>query len=474
MDKPLTKVNQSNESSISTTGTTGSPQFSDTLENNVKYMNLNFVDNSESSSQAKEQPIDYQKLPQTFDAIAPKTTKPPPSKILPSNIPLPGKYEQKPKTLCTLKEKSLLEMGFKTNEIQGWEDIVQPPKENLYKLLRNMIDNHIKPNVQIRIGGVTFNCHMMVLQCYSDFFMECNNEVLIQLPEEKITPGAFMMVYDWMLAEEPLVQREGILELFNAANFLRIKNLVNQCWLCLDDDVRFREDTAFLLYLEARTYGLESLEQLMLTRICKFFLTLVASKEYLELTTKEICTLLSSNTIGVYSEIDIFMSAVRWLNYHWEEREADMLQVVKCVRFSLMPPWFLVALNKNIDCVEIDRIASHPEVKRMINDGISYNTTQLYYRENREEFLHFLERYQLVAPVQRQWVLDKECSYHHHLECPNMQNVTYKSFLEYLEMIHTIGKDYWRSLEMAKGVEKSLQCCVRSDCRKLNEQNLVC
>lgn len=196
-------------------------------------------------------------------------------------------------------------MGFKTNEIQGWEDIVQPPKENLYKLLRNMIDNHIKPNVQIRIGGVTFNCHMMVLQCYSDFFMECNNEVLIQLPEEKITPGAFMMVYDWMLAEEPLVQREGILELFNAANFLRIKNLVNQCWLCLDDDVRFREDTAFLLYLEARTYGLESLEQLMLTRICKFFLTLVASKEYLELTTKEICTLLSSNTIGVYSEIDV-------------------------------------------------------------------------------------------------------------------------------------------------------------------------
>lgn len=196
-------------------------------------------------------------------------------------------------------------MGFKTNEIQGWEDIVQPPKENLYKLLRNMIDNHIKPNVQIRIGGVTFNCHMMVLQCYSDFFMECNNEVLIQLPEEKITPGAFMMVYDWMLAEEPLVQREGILELFNAANFLRIKNLVNQCWLCLDDDVRFREDTAFLLYLEARNYGLESLEQLMLTRICKFFLTLVASKEYLELTTKEICTLLSSNTIGVNSEIEV-------------------------------------------------------------------------------------------------------------------------------------------------------------------------
>ena len=204
-----------------------------------------------------------------------------------------------------LQEKSLIEMGYRANEVEGWENIVQPPKEDLYKLLKNMIDNHIKPSVQIRIGDVTFNCHLMVLQCYSDFFMECNNEILIKLPEEKITPAAFMMVYDWMLSTEPLVQREGILELFNAANFLRIKELINQCWLCLDDDVRFREDTAFLLYLEARCYGLESLEQLMLMRICKFFLTLVASKEFVELNAREICTLLSSNTIGVNSEIEV-------------------------------------------------------------------------------------------------------------------------------------------------------------------------
>lgn len=204
-----------------------------------------------------------------------------------------------------LQEKSLSEMGFNPNAVEGWENIVQPTKTDLYKLLKNMIDSHVKPSVQIRIGEVTFNCHMMVLQCYSDFFMECNNEILIQLPKEKITPSAFLMVYDWMLSAKPLVQREGILELFNAANFLRIKELLNQCWLCLDDDVSFREDTAFLLYLEAQKYNMENLQQLMLMRICKFFLTLVASKEFLTLSAKEICTLLSSNTIGVNSEIEV-------------------------------------------------------------------------------------------------------------------------------------------------------------------------
>lgn len=219
------------------------------------------------------------------------------------------KHNKNDNQLISLQEKSLSDMGYKANEVEGWQNIVQPPKEDLYKLLKNMIDNHIKPSVQISIGDVTFNCHMMVLQCYSDFFMKCDNDILLQLPEEKITPAAFMMVYDWMLSPHPLVQREGILELFNAANFLGIKELINQCWLCLDDDVRFREDTAFLLYLEARNYGLESLKQLMLMRICKFFLTLVASKEFLTLNAKEICTLLSSNTIGVNSEIEVSLKS---------------------------------------------------------------------------------------------------------------------------------------------------------------------
>lgn len=65
------------------------------------------------------------------------------------------------------------------------------------------------------------------------------------------------------------------------------------------------------------------------------------------------------------------MSVVRWLSHNWSERERHMLDVVKCVRFSLMPPWFLVTLNKNTECLEIDRIIDNPEVKKMINDGIT-------------------------------------------------------------------------------------------------------
>ena len=54
-----------------------------------------------------------------------------------------------------------------------------------------------------------------------------------------------------------------------------------------------------------------------------------------------------------------------------------------------------------------------------------------------------------------------------------MQYVSYNSFLEYLEMVQQVGKEYWKSYEMSKRVGQSIQCCVRAEPRKSNEQSLV-
>lgn len=205
----------------------------------------------------------------------------------------------------TFKEMRLVEIGFNSTKVEGWDEMVQPRKDNIFMLLKHMIENYIKTNVVIRIGDKSFNCHMMVLQCYSSFFMRIDNEQLICLPPNKVSQESFVMIYDWMLSPEPKVQREGILQLLIAAQFLEIGALVDQCWVCLDNDERFCEDAAFMLYIEARTLKLDLIMDLMLTRICKFFIMLVASKDFLELDCKEVCTLLKSNSIGVNSESEV-------------------------------------------------------------------------------------------------------------------------------------------------------------------------
>lgn len=269
------------------------------------------------------------------------------------------------------KELRLSEIGFMSSQVDDFDKISQPRKKSLIALLKVMIDNYVNTDVVISIGDRSFNCHLMVLQCYSRFFMSRTNEDKIYLPPNKVSPTAFVMVYDWMLTSEPKVHREGLLQLFIAAQFLQIDSLIDQCWVCLDDYDRFREDAAFLLYVEAREYKLQLIMDLMFTRICKFFIILVASKEFVELDCKEVSTLLKSNSIGVNSESEVLMVAVRWLNYDWNNRQKSMLEIIECVRFGLMPPWFLVDLKRNNHCRELQKILDNKEVIKMIDDGLS-------------------------------------------------------------------------------------------------------
>lgn len=79
--------------------------------------------------------------------------------------------------------------------------------------------------------------------------------------------------------------------------------LEEQCWAFVDCEELFIEDTAFILYLEAKKFGISAIMELMIPRIMKFFLTLVSSKDFLELQLDELFVLLSSNYISVHRSV---------------------------------------------------------------------------------------------------------------------------------------------------------------------------
>lgn len=217
------------------------------------------------------------------------------------NYPTPKKNAtagNKPKYI-SVRELSLAKLN-----ISDGHTVKQPHKTDLATLLMKMIRKFENTNITITIDESTFNCHMMVLQCYSELFMKYPNVSNMVLSSKKVTPHAFNMVYEWMLAVEPTVGRDGIVQLLSAAQYLKIDELTNQCWAYLDDE-QFSEDSAFLLYLEAREFGEESIQRLMICRIWKFFLTLVATKEFLDFADVELCKLLQSNLIAVNSEMEV-------------------------------------------------------------------------------------------------------------------------------------------------------------------------
>ncbi|KAK1133722.1 hypothetical protein K0M31_011516 [Melipona bicolor] len=218
-----------------------------------------------------------------------------------------------------------------------------------------------------------------------------------------------------------LLQRDNILEIFTAAQYLGIKELEEQCWAFIDNDELFTEDTAFLLYLEAKKVGNTAVMELMVPRIMKFFLMLVSTRDFLQLSVDELCLLLKSNYICVNSEMEVLMSAVRWLMHDWANRKQHMLEVLKCVRFGLIAPWQLVDVKRNPENPEFMELMSSPEVQKMVDDGLAFVIIKYWYGNQTEDYYHWIDLLGLTEPTNRNWAGEDK------------NYVTYREFLLYLE-----------------------------------------
>lgn len=343
------------------------------------------------------------------------------------------------------KEKSLFKMGLNHESLPKWDQIIQPSKTDLLVSLDKMIKNFTKTDVQVLIGEDTFNCHMIVLQAYSQLFYETPAVAqTVRLAADKITPNAFRMIYGWMLSNSSSVQRKGILQLFIAARYLKISELVEQCWSCFDSDI-FIEDQAFLLYLEARTSAETIIMELMISRVSKFFLTFVSSKEFLSLNCDEICEFLKCSQIAVHSELEVLYAGLRWLFDDWKAHQSDTVKIMSCIRFALVPPWQLVEFSRTSDCLEIAEIMKFPEVMKMVRDSLDYVVSDAWYRKlHNADVAEAMERLKLNGPINRVWIDDEV--FRKFVDAEDLYIYNYETFLLYLQEIKEFGIEFWKRM----------------------------
>ncbi|XP_043787863.1 uncharacterized protein LOC122712356 [Apis laboriosa] len=358
--------------------------------------------------------------------------------------------EQKQSTSSSSRETSVLQevplsaLGFTGEQPIDWNNIILPEKTDLYQELARRITNYKNADCIVRIDQDEFHCHLLVLQSYSTFFDERNCKE-IDLTGSDVSSRAFSLIYDWMISPQiesyRLLQRDNILEIFTASQYLGIKELEEQCWAFIDNDELFSEDTAFLLYLEAKKVRNTAVMELMVPRIMKFFLMLVSTKDFLDLAVDELCLLLKSNYISVNSEMEVLMSAVRWLMHDWANRKENMLEVLKCVRFGLIAPWQLVDVKRNPENPEFMELMSSPDVQKMVDDGLAFVIIKYWYGNQTEDYYHWIDLLGLTEPTNRNWAGEDK------------NYVTYREFLLYLEEYQ---KTKLSELKKRRNYQKSL------------------
>lgn len=227
----------------------------------------------------------------------------------------------------------------------------------------------------LRSGIKKLRCSRLLLMSYSEYAAQKLKNGLreLQLPEDQVPYEGLVVLCAWMDKAHAVLDCAQLMSVLAAATFLRIEDLSRQVWLCLDLPQGIKEERAFKLALEASrmsalaTY--RGLDTTILRRVQCFFLTLVASREYLQLAPESVCSLLSAE-LAVNSEREVFFAAVRWLTHDWEVREKYLLPVMQSVRLMQLSTKYLYQLESGTGELMVDLIAAHPNFVELLRKAL--------------------------------------------------------------------------------------------------------
>ncbi|KAH8388256.1 hypothetical protein KR093_002296 [Drosophila rubida] len=326
--------------------------------------------------------------------------------------------------------------------------------ERLEQNIMSMVRRRTHTDLKVNVHGHYFNCHRTVLQLSTEYFRHVTVFECVYITSERVTPLGFELAYQWMTTMEAVPQREYIVDLYMTARFLVMPELENLLWHDFENRALFNEGHAFQLYLETLPFGESTLQQLMLTRVSHFFLTAIATEEFLRLSVRQVYALLSSNVAGINSELEILMCIIRWIYSAWRERRQHLRQLISAVRFHLMPPWCLVSLKATQTDAKMRDICAEPCVQQRLNEGLSYSVAHQVLTE--QESLQ--ERGEMQGGSDREWIIDEQAAHHHVYQCVNWKPLDSALFSSYMDRVINAGPLFYTTLK-AKSFDNLMPCC---------------
>ena len=178
----------------------------------------------------------------------------------------------------------------------------------------------------------------------------------------------------------------------------------------------------------------------MMSRVQKFFLTLVCSEDFLAMEPYEIQEWLKLDSIGINTEVEVFYIAVRWLMHDWEQRQKHLISLMKLVRFGLLEPWRIVEFRLKSNARSLTEILNDDKVQKILESSLSYSAYRSSNDESSEQFADFLSRFGFERLYSRDLMIDKiwQRMFKH-------TQYTYDHFEEYLNIIRSNANVNWKN-----------------------------
>ncbi|KAH8408897.1 hypothetical protein KR009_003418, partial [Drosophila setifemur] len=336
------------------------------------------------------------------------------------------------------------------------------PHEVILKSLQNFWHD----DLEIQIETKFFHVNRFLFTHFARNFAGFTNAFL-QIPVAKVQMNLLTRIYDWMLGDSSGIQiDDDLIPFFVAAKYLGIQLLVDQYWATFarGGNGGLWEQNAFHTYLIARESRCEDVMALMLGRVRKCFLPVVASLEFLEFDANQVACLLRQDTLCVNSEDEVFFACVRWLEYSWKLRKEHMIGVLASVRFPHLSGWLRFSLNNKTENQIIEEIVQHPQVSKWLWEANKYCHAILVSTSPEERLCSsvkaVIDRYSKSKCPERYWVYCPGVAHHHDNRCPRFRELTYETFKRFLHRLHSHSQIFMDAIKYVPNkIRNSYRCC---------------
>ncbi|KAH8367856.1 hypothetical protein KR084_003576, partial [Drosophila pseudotakahashii] len=345
-------------------------------------------------------------------------------------------------------------------------------------VLAEVIKNCWHDDLEIQIESRFYFVDRLLFTYFARNFRDCSSPFL-QLPAEKVPMRLFVRIYEWMLGEDkgfPIGNE--LIPFFAAAKFLGVSRLMAQYWGTFSKrgDRTCWEMNAFHTFLLAREYRCPEIITVMLGRVRKAFLPVVASREFLEMDANEVACLLSQDMLCVNSEDEVFFAAFYWLDFAWAERKKYAAGVMSKVRFALVSPWLRRSITNRSENKRISEIGKLEEVKTLIWEGTQYMAAlRVYGRRKSHEgdmVREILEPFRSVKNPERYFTYCIGVPHHHDLKCSRYRELTFESFKRFLHRLHSHAQQFMDDLRLVPNKHMvPYRCCIDVKHRPFRNRN---
>ncbi|XP_063308860.1 kelch-like protein 40 [Pelobates fuscus] len=210
--------------------------------------------------------------------------------------------------------------------------------------LKDMLDHNKFIDCILKIKGKEFPCHRLVLSACSPYFramflsdLEESKKKEIEL--EDVDPEVMGKILNYIYTSEIEITETNVQDIFSVANMLQIPSIFTVCVSFLQKKLCLSNCLAIFrlgLMLDCARLAVSARDFL-----CDRFNLISRDEEFYQLGPDELIAIISSDSLNVEKEEDVFEVVMKWAARDKEKRIEALPVIFESIRFRLISPDYL-------------------------------------------------------------------------------------------------------------------------------------